>query len=838
MSTRSWLTISMCLVLGISGCMKAVEKGAAPPTGPVRIELSGPYDRDIPKEYRDRLLSVDAADWTIPQLFLIVAGHFESEGEEGKALHFLDRAAKLFAARYDSSGEALVFCRKGLVLMNAGRDREAVDLLREGSEKWTDPPLRGFPGYFAGRIALQRGDFTRARDLLQRSLQDNQDFMTDVNLLQLKRDTELAAGMAAVLSDHIPRLLAAYGLPGTGEPETGRAGEGKAHLRQALAMNRELQRTRIGPFIPANAVWRSEAEAYAFWGLDVGMQGSGEDAARHLHYAAELSRRSGFREGEIWSLLFLGELGIAGEKGGEGLRAADMVREKADRYRAAAYRIWARLLLTRYYREDGRIGEAITALEEADAILSSGRSGATAEMFDPICRRQRRALYETLVELLAGEKRAGEALTAAEKAKTLMTVDLLTGEDIGRSPRERELLGRERELGERIRILQRRILQISGEVQTGELLERLGSAEEAHRELIGRLGAEDKKLLSVASVQGIGASSIQRLLDGNTTLFDYFVTERALYVWAIHREMVHLERIPLPREELRGLVFSFLGAIRDKNRRKAESISRRAYNLLLKPVIPYVSGERIGFIPDDSLSYLPFAALSYRGKFLVEGFSLFQLSGIGLLEQVMPVKEPSGLRILAFGDPDLEDETLDLHRAADELALIRKRVGSTTVLLNEQASEAKAAEIAAGYDILHFAVRGVFDPGHPLRSGLLLTPGAGQDGTLSALEIHRLRFPERAVILSGCDTVPEKDPEGKALSALQQAFLSSGTRSVVSTLWLIEDRTAASRLLEFFYRRLGRKESFSDALRAAQLQLLREGYLPYVWAAFVVTGKY
>jgi len=48
-----------------------------------------------------------------------------------------------------------------------------------------------------------------------------------------------------------------------------------------------------------------------------------------------------------------------------------------------------------------------------------------------------------------------------------MTVDLLAGEDIGRSPRERELVGRERVLSETIRNLQRRILQISGETQTG-----------------------------------------------------------------------------------------------------------------------------------------------------------------------------------------------------------------------------------------------------------------------------------------------------------------------------------------------------------------------------------
>ncbi|MBE0555744.1 MAG: CHAT domain-containing protein, partial [Proteobacteria bacterium] len=758
-------------------------------------------------------------------------------GEEAKALHFLDRAAALFAGRNESSGEAVTFCRKVFLLMDAGRGGEALDLLREGTEKWTAPPLRAFPLYADGRVALLRGDFTRARDLLQRSLGDNTNFTADVNLLQLRRDTELAAGVAAILSDHLPRLLAADGMPGTEGPERSHAGEGRAHLLESLAMNRELRQSRIGPFMPASAVQRSEAEAYAFLGLDMGMRGSGEEALHHLLYAAELSRRAGFREGEIRSLLFLGELGAAGGKGGEGLRAAEAARERADRYRAGAYRIWARRLLARHYREAGRVAEAITALQEADAILLSRRSGFSADMFGQIFRRQGRAVYETLVSLLAGEGRAGDALTAAEKAKALMIVDLLAGEAIGGSPTEGELLGRERELSDTIGMLQRRILQVSGEAHTGKLLERLRSAEEAYRESIGRLEAEDKKLLSLVSVRGIDVSSLRRLLDGNTTLFDYFVTEKSLYVWVIHRDMLHMEQIALTREGLRNLVFSFLVAIHDKNKRRMETISRKAYDLLLKPVIPYVSGERIGFVLDDSLVYLPFAAVSYRGKFLAEGFSLFQLSGLGLLEQAMPVKEPSGLRILAFGDPDLEDEALDLHRAADELAFIRKRIGHATVLLNEQASEAMAAEITTGYDFYHFAARGVFDPGNPLRSGLLLTPGAGQDGTLSVLEICRLRPPGRAVVLSGCDTLPEKDPEGKGLSALQWAFLYAGSPSVISTLWLIQDR-GASHLLEHFYRQLEKKESLSDALRAAQLRLLRGGYPSHVWAAFVLTGKY
>ena len=459
-------------------------------------------------------------------------------------------------------------------------------------------------------------------------------------------------------------------------------------------------------------------------------------------------------------------------------------------------------------------------------------------MFDEVCRLQRRAVYESLVELLAAEGRAGEALTAAEKAKALMMADLLAGQDIGATPAERELLRQEAELGEMIRILRRRILHVSGEAHTGELLERLKGIEDDLPMICSAGSAQRAKSSSplfpcAASIRSPSSVSSMRIPPFSITsrpnaacMYGPFTGNR--FIW---------RRSISPREELRGLVFSFLAAIRDRDRRKTESLSRKAYDLLLKPVIPFVSGERIGFIPDDCLVYLPFAAMSYRGKFLAEGFSIFHLPEAGSARTGLGGKGTTGLRILAFGNPDLENETLDLHHAVEELERIRKRIGGTTVLLREQASEAKAEEMLAGYDILHFAVRGQFYPDETLNSGLLLTPGAGQDGSLTVREIFRLRFQGRAVVLSGCDPLPEKDPEGKGCSALQRAFLHAGSPSVVSTLWLVDDR-AAAHLLDLFYRQLERKKSLADALRAAQLHLIREGYPPYVWAAFVLTGKY
>ncbi len=812
--------------------MKAIERPAAPEVTMGAIVPMDAYDEeDIPKVYRDRL---KVSDRTTPWTLLAIAGHFEARGEPERAIFFIERASALFAAGRDASGEALSWARKILVMLDDGRESEGLALVREAFRRWPSQPLRAFPEYLEGRIALMRGDWVAARERLRVSLQDNRDFRKDSALTILRRDAGLAAGMTEVLADHFHSLLSAYG--GPEPPVSVPAGEGTALLREALVLNGELGKGPIGSILPVGDLQKAEAEAYAFLGLDDGMRGRVGPSLGNLIHAAELSRAAGFRQGEIRSLVFLGELGLRGINAAEGFRASAVARDRADRVQSPPYRIWARLLLARYERGRGRAAEAAAILGEADALLSSRVSAVDAEMFFRLGRFQRRAVYEFLVDLLAAEGRPAESLAAAEKAKSLATVESLAGQDLAGNEAERELLRQEARLGDDVSRLQRRLLRVSDEVRIVELLRKLREAEDAYRRLMNRLAAEAPGIHALIVARGIDAASLQALLDENTTLFDYFATDRSLFVWAVQRQGIHLERIKLTRAELRTLVFSLLDSVGNKGRRTG-NLFRRAYDLLLKPVIPFVSGERIGFVPDDCLTYLPFAALNYRGKVLTEGFSIFSIPRADRLGQAMAAGTATGMRILAFGDPDLENKSLDLHYAREELAQIRKRIAQTTVLQNKQASEAKVAEMAAGYDILHFAVRTQFHPEAPLQSGLLLTPGEGRDGVLTVPEIFRLRYSGRIVVLSGCDTVPRQDPEGRGPSVLLQAFLHMGSPTVISTLWFVDDR-AAAHLLDIFYRQLERKTSPSESLRTAQLHLLREGYPAYVWAAFVLTGRY
>jgi CHAT domain-containing protein len=683
---------------------------------------------------------------------------------------------------------------------------------------------------------LFQGEFSRAREHLGRSLQDNTISKTDVHFLQLKRDAELAAGMAAVLETYLPRLVSVYRYQETRFAETRQTGEGSIYFREALRTNEELRLSKVGPFLPEGDHEKIQANVHAFLGLIEGMRGNAPESLQELVIAAETSRSRNYREAEIRSLIFLGELGLSEMNRNEGRLAAETLKERADQYQASSYRVWARLLLSRYARERGARNEAIAYLQEAEAILSSQRSEPEAEMFGEICRLQRRAVYEFLVELLASAGRAGEALTVAEKAKSLSMIHLLSGQDIGATAVQRQWFQRGAEMSGSIRRLQRRILHLSGdEGHTGEFVESLRGIRTIEVALLREMEAKGKDFLSLIAPRSIEPTALQRLLDEDTTLFSYFATDTGLYVWAIHRNLVQLVKIDLTRAELRGLVFAYLEAIYSRDRRKTDSLSRRVYDQLLKPAIPFVTGDRIGFIPDDCLHYLPFAAMNYRGRYLTEGFSIFYLPSASWLEHSAEQKPRPGRRILAFGDPDLQDETLDLHHAAEELKRIRKQ--GDMVLLREQASEMRAAGTMPNFDVIHFAVRGLLNAADPLSSGLLLTPGGGRDGILTALEIFRLQYQGQTVVLSGCETAPDKDPEAKSFTVLQQAFLHAGSYSVVPSLWLVGDQ-ASSYLLEIFYRQFERNKTASDALRTAQLRLIREGYPPHVWAAFIVTGKF
>jgi CHAT domain-containing protein len=138
-------------------------------------------------------------------------------------------------------------------------------------------------------------------------------------------------------------------------------------------------------------------------------------------------------------------------------------------------------------------------------------------------------------------------------------------------------------------------------------------------------------------------------------------------------------------------------------------------------------------------------------------------------------------------------------------------------------------------------VHAIVDETRPERAALVLLtdPARDEDGFLQASEITGLPLRADLVVLSACDTAigPLEGQEG--ISTLSRAFLLAGARSVVSTLWSVEDQTTLF-LMKTFYRELIRKKPVPDALAAAKRSMLKTfgptRAVPYYWAGFSVEG--
>jgi CHAT domain-containing protein len=472
-------------------------------------------------------------------------------------------------------------------------------------------------------------------------------------------------------------------------------------------------------------------------------------------------------------------------------------------------------------RQTGKAAEAIPYYERAIQQTESTRSFLQSENYRQSFFEGSLSAYSGMIESLSESGKPDEAFSFSERARSRAFLDLL-GSKAQLSRVKSGLLGEERTLQERIAAIRARLsAEDDGEVDRAGLRKELSEAEAAYSAFLSNVRKEDKEQASLMTVEPLGLKQVQELLDPGTSLLEYFVTGKEVFVWVVEREKLQFQRVELPKEKLSGVVKTLRESIFTLGEReKFNEASAALHKQLIEPLIPHITGKELIIVPHDVLHYLPFHALvGSDGHYLIEKYPIFYLSSASLLQFVKEKRKAGGEKVLAFGNPDIGDPEKNLEYAELEAEEVKNVYPQSTVYVKKDASEEKSKSLSPTHDILHFATHAQLNEDDPLSSAVLLAKEDKEDGRLEVREIFGMDLKANLVVLSGCDTGLGKLSTGDELVGLTRAFIYAGTPSVVASLWSVDDSSTA-QLMASFYRNL-KTMSKVEALRQAQLELIR-----------------
>ena len=314
------------------------------------------------------------------------------------------------------------------------------------------------------------------------------------------------------------------------------------------------------------------------------------------------------------------------------------------------------------------------------------------------------------------------------------------------------------------------------------------------------------------------------------------------------------------------------------------------YNLLWKPLEKYFpENPRIYFAPSGMLHQI---AVEYApidgGKLVSDKYEIYRVSSTRFLAmEYMP--QPMKNSVL-YGGVYYDSDTTTMKKESDRYSTrsastttasisrsgergslnylpgtktevenivgkMKKKKVTTTLYEGSQANE-ESFKALSGSDIsvLHIATHGFFLPTDEnisgdqslIQSGLLLAganyawqnlpvPDGVEDGILTAKEISFMDLRKTdLVVLSACQTALG-EITGEGVFGLQRGFKKAGVRTIIMSLWPVDDNATLLMMTEF-YANLTKKMSKREAFLAAQNKVkTTPGFEnPRYWAAFIM----
>ncbi|MBD2436793.1 CHAT domain-containing protein [Nostoc sp. FACHB-110] len=320
--------------------------------------------------------------------------------------------------------------------------------------------------------------------------------------------------------------------------------------------------------------------------------------------------------------------------------------------------------------------------------------------------------------------------------------------------------------------------------------------------------------------------------------------------------LIRPQPIRLSQEQVDKTIEQLRAKLVTRSTNEFLALSQTVYNWLIRDIEPQLQQYKIKnlvFVLDGSLRSVPMAAL-YDGKqYLIEkGYNVALTPGLHLLPPRSFAREKP--RTIAAGITEALGNFEELPSVKEELDKIQKQVPSR-VLLNRQFTKSALEKTIESFaaPIVHLATHGQF--ASKAEDTFILTwkdSGENNTSNIDRVNVNELssllqtretnqRVAIELLVLSACQTATGDKRAGLGIAGFA---MRSGARSTLATLWNVDDQATSTLMGEFYQQFANPKMSKAEALKRAQLLLLKDPKYkdlykhPYYWAPYVLVGNW
>lgn len=494
------------------------------------------------------------------------------------------------------------------------------------------------------------------------------------------------------------------------------------------------------------------------------------------------------------------------------------------------------------YKEDNDLNHIILAnkvLTLADQFLDSVKKESVTAKSKLFWQQEASQIYMMAVKTCYLLNDKDNALYFMEKKKAILLLENISERELRNSINLPDsILDKELSIKQVIAEIENKIYYSKNNIETDSLKNLHNSLKIEYTDFLKSLQRNYKKYYDYKVPDKIiSLSSIQKALDEDTFVLEYILNNDDGYVITISKENTEISELK-NIQDLINKIKSFNDIISkpfatSQNENEFSNSANELYKRLLPNTIS--KAKRIIIIPDYNLQLVAFEALKAstdKDDYLIKSHEISYAYSLTFLNQNKNIiSSKTKTDIIAFAPINFNNALPSLIDSKKEIENLKK-VFEGKYFENSNASKKQFIRNINNAKILHLAT-------HANTKDSISPWIAFKNEKLFLNELYNTQNNAQLVTLSACNTANGMIKEGEGVFSLARGFFYSGSESVASTLWAVNDKVS-SDITKDFYKNLKKGQSKSEALRNSKLNYLKNHSLsessPYYWASFILIG--